>query len=292
MVIRRKKGQRRADMLFGNSKDVSPKSHEKWLTVMLILLIFGFVVFADDLPFLKKDVKVFPSEKITGMAVDPGNGSETYTDKYVVGLQLRGLIRNDIQVLDENYLSGLGGGKISTKLGSTDYKQKFMFTNFENDLEMISNQMYVDYTKFNNTIGDYLHLEESSALHDIFIEYKISFLDGLKSEVDGGYIEDLLGKRLNITANTYEIFNAFRENAGNVILGFINHKFQDVMVEDQTETYYVEGVDYTLHVMDIIGSSNPYVMLNITSAAINDEVISGATGDYYFLSTSVYCCLI
>jgi hypothetical protein len=286
-VIRQKKRRNGADMLFGNSKDVSLKSHEKWFTTMLILLVFGFIFFAENIPLLNKNIvdNIFLDEGITGMAVNPKNGSVYYVDKYNISLQLKDLIRNEIQVLDKDYLSGLSGGKISTNLGITNYEQKFKFSNIENDQEMLSNQMFVDYTEFNNSIGDYLYVKESNSfLKGNFIEYEISFLNGLKSVVEDKYLKDLLGKRLNITANVYEIFNAFRENSGNVILGLINHKVQDVLFENQTKTYVIGGVDYTLQVIDIDDSAKPIVTINVTSAAITNFKGSGTTGDHHFLT--------
>ena len=285
MVIRQKKRRDGTVKLFGSSDGSSHEKHEKWLANVVIILVFGLLFFATGTVFPREGVMIQPEKAITGMAVAPGNGSVDYSDKYTVGVQLRNLLRNEVQVIDGNYLSGLEGGSISTDLGSTDYEQYFKFTNLEDDTEQIKHQIKVDYTKHDGEIGDYLYVEDGSLLGDTFIEYGINFEDGLRSSVDEhGYLDDLLGKRVSITADVYEIFNAIREGSGDFIFRLINHEVQDVMYENETETYYVEGVDYTLWVVDIEDSMRPNVTINISSAAIQDRIGAGTTGDYHFLS--------
>ena len=178
-------------------------------------------------------------------------------------------LRNITTSIDEQELSGLADGEITTEKGRAGYNQ---YLNFGNLIK--SNTKGSGYVQFlendDDVAADFFYVRSSEEI----ARYSLEFKQSLKSDVEdstgakattGLFLGDLEDETLTIMGQEYTIVKARRTSAAgsSVELTLMGGASKDSLEEGETKTYTLAGVDYEVTVTAITDTGTIYAKFSV-----------------------------
>jgi len=159
-----------------------------------------------------------------------------------------------IGTITKNELNALADGSITNAKGTFTYNQYIIMPEdvsvvYEADTDKSDDPAF--YLKFSDSKTGYI--------------YRLSFASALKSDIDSAFdFDDLDNKKIKMLGKEFTIINT--DNATGVI-DLMGGTVPDVLSEGETKTYTVDGIDYTVEVVQITDFSSD----NKVKFIVNDE---------------------
>ena len=208
--------------------------------------VLGVVDIATGLQFDAKSMTTNAQTSAGGETVGISYGS----DLLEVGERL-GKVR---EVLTEGDLDALKGGYVKTTYGATKYNQ---YLRLNTDDGATKTGYIVFGRDENDAVADFLFYKEGDTVFEYNLEFEegavsvVETKDGDAVETEGGFLTDLEDESLNILGEPYSIVKAEVSDlpVGKITLTLLGGDVTDIMKEQETKTYTIDGKDYEVTVL-------------------------------------------
>jgi len=178
-------------------------------------------------------------------------------------------IRNLTTSIDEDELSALADGSITTEKGTAGYNQ---YINFD-DIDMQGG--YVKFLENDDDISaDFLYFASGSRIARYSIEFKTSLQSDVEDSTGtktttGTYLGDLEDETITMLGRDFSIVKARRTSSAgsSAELTLMGGAVKDTLNEGETKTYTINGKDYEVTVIAITDTGTIYAKFNINGEA-------------------------
>ncbi|NQV09388.1 S8 family serine peptidase [Candidatus Woesearchaeota archaeon] len=151
-------------------------------------------------------------------------------------LEINESLNTVMSVISSTHLEILEDGQISNEHGDHTYVQLIELP------ESASVRFGFDPDDDLEIPQDYLKFDQSNMVY----KYRVMFAPALKSDhnTNGGYLDDIEGKRLTLLGEQYIITRASHPSLYDISLTLMKNAINDILAEGATNTYTVVGTDY------------------------------------------------
>ena len=182
-------------------------------------------------------------------------------------LELREPFSSIIGEFSNTQLSGLRSGRITTSEGTSNYTQRLRLGHpYAGELQSIAVNYVTNDGADDEVRADYLVVESVKP----FLEYELLFDPALEGELEGNLIRDYEDRVLNIAGKDYAIVRASLAASGPVSLLLMGGSTSDDIRENETKQYMINGVAYTVTLLDVIDVSGEPLRANFS---VNGELL-------------------
>ncbi|MBW2974834.1 hypothetical protein KY366_03885 [Candidatus Woesearchaeota archaeon] len=174
-------------------------------------------------------------------------------------------IRDIMTSIDEDELSALADGSITTEKGTAGYNQ---YINFD---ETAKEGGFVAFLENDEDVAaDFLYFKSGVEIARYSLEFKTSLQSDVEDSTGtktttGTFLGDMEDETISILGKDYSIVKARRVNAnGNSVeLTLMGGSVKDSLNEGETKTYTINGKDYEVTVTAITDTGTIYAKFNI-----------------------------
>ncbi|MBI4149773.1 hypothetical protein HY488_00040 [Candidatus Woesearchaeota archaeon] len=195
----------------------------------------------------------------------------TYAAKMVQGTTHRILLEEGESLGDEaatltsSDWIGLEGGIVHTPRGKSEYRQFLLFHDTA-DPDPVEGGQVVFRENEDGTVDDFLRFKSG----DDMFEYRLSFAEGLQSNVESNTLKDLEDVHLSILGQDFTIVRTqIDTTAKSISLTLFGGAVLDTLTETQQKMYMVNGKEYTVTIASISDNAPQRVVFSV-----NDELIT------------------